>query len=142
MTPQQMADLHRLAFADERHWSADEFITFQNDPLVQIYSTDHGYALTRTVAGEAELLSLAVHPHHRRQGISARLMRQWFEVLNTTAEVAFLEVAADNLPALTLYTRFGFTVKGTRVAYYTRTSGKAVDAFLMSCSHFMQARVN
>ena len=128
-----MAEIHRLAFADERPWSAQEFQDFAKDPLVQVFDADHGYALTRTVAGQSELLSLAVHPEHRRHGTAGRLMAQWFDAIATTAEVAFLEVAADNLAALALYTRFGFMVQGTRVAYYSRTSGGAVDAFLMSC---------
>ncbi|MGJ8617874.1 MAG: GNAT family N-acetyltransferase [Sulfitobacter sp.] len=139
MTPETMADLHRLAFDDERPWSVEEFRTFIKDPLIQVYHAEQGYALTRTVAGESELLSLAVHPDHRRQGTAHQLMKQWFNTLGTTAEVAYLEVAADNLPALTLYTRFGFAIQGTRVAYYTRTSGKSVDAILMSCTDFTPA---
>ena len=137
-----MSEIHHLAFVDERPWSAKEFRGFEKDPLVQVYHADHGYALTRTVVGESELLSLAVHPDHHRQGTADHLMRQWFDALSTTAEVAFLEVAADNLAALALYTRFGFTVQGKRVAYYTRTSGTTVDAFLMSCSSFTQACVD
>jgi len=139
VTPETMAELHRLAFAEERPWSAEEFKTFIKDPLTQVYHAAHGYALTRTVAGESELLSLAVHPDHRRNGTARRLMQQWFDALSTTAAVAYLEVAADNLPALALYTRFGFTVQGTRVAYYTRITGTSVDAILMSCSDFTPA---
>ena len=139
MTPDQLAELYRFAFPNERPWSADEFATFQKDPVVQIYIADHGFALTRTVAGESELLSLAVHPDHQKRGIATALIQRWLDALSTTAEIAFLEVAADNLAALALYTRFGFSVQGKRVAYYSRTSGAAVDAFLMSCSNFDQA---
>jgi ribosomal-protein-alanine N-acetyltransferase len=134
-----MADLHRVSFADERPWSVAEFETFLKDPLIQVYHVDAGFALTRHVAGESELLSLAVHPDQHRKGNASSLMHQWFEVLRATAEIAFLEVAADNLPALTLYTRFGFAVQGTRAGYYSRTSGETIDAVLMSCTHFIQA---
>lgn len=134
-----MADLHRVAFADERPWSAQEFREFRDNAFVRIFHVDHGYALTRMIAGESELISIAVHPEHRQKGIARGLIRQWLDALKGTADIAFLEVAADNLPALALYTGFGFAVTGKRVAYYTRTSGDTVDAFLMSCTEFTQA---
>lgn len=129
-----MADLHRLAFVDERPWSAQEFREFKNNAFVRIFHAEHGYALARLIAGESELISIAVHPDHRQKGIARSLMRQWLDALEGAADIAFLEVAADNLPAFALYTGFGFEVTGKRLGYYTRRSGGTVDAFLMSCS--------
>jgi ribosomal-protein-alanine N-acetyltransferase len=78
-----------------------------------------GYAIAREVAGEGEILNLAVVPEHRGQGIAGVLLGAMLEGL-ATREVseAFLEVRESNLIALALYHAHGFRVVGRRVAYY------------------------
>lgn len=133
MTPAALATLHAAAFTTERPWSAAEFEDLLTSPLVALHSQPHGFALCRTVAGESELLTLAVDPSHQRQGIGRTLTQAWLEALHNTgaAERAFLEVASDNAGAIALYSALGFSNIGRRRAYYHRNGQQAADALVM-----------
>ena len=139
MTPDRLADLHRLAFTAERPWSAAEFTPLLDSPFVSLFAHPHGFALARTVAGESELLTLAVDPSYQRQGIGRNLVNDWLETASAHAERAFLDVASDNIPAISLYSALGFAQVGQRRAYYARKDAPAADALLMQrCLTFGQ----
>lgn len=131
MTPTALAQLHAAAFTTERPWSAHEIGGLLDDRHVILFPHPHGFALTRLILDEAELLTLAVDPAHRRQGIGDRLMTDWLAHLKDHAATAFLEVAADNAAALALYRRHGFAVVSTRRAYYRRAHMPDADAVIM-----------
>ena len=87
-----------------------------------------GFALTRAVLDEAELLLLAVTPAHRRTGVGTALMQG---VLTDCAARGVthlhLEVRENN-PAIAFYQRHGFTRQGIRRGYYRGHDGVAYDA--------------
>lgn len=90
-----------------------------------------GFALTRAIAGEAELMLLGVLPAHRGRGIGRRLIDEVRRVAGAGgATVLFLEVRADN-SALALYSRIGFQEVGRRCGYYRGRSGKLRDALTL-----------
>ena len=130
MTPAALAALHRAAFVHERPWSADEFATLLDSPHCHLAPAPQGFALWRAMAGEAELLTIAVHPEHQGRGVGASLMRGWMAQAAPLAETAFLEVAGDNGAACGLYARFGFVVVARRADYYRRADTRA-DALVM-----------
>ncbi|WP_299674106.1 GNAT family N-acetyltransferase [uncultured Roseobacter sp.] len=132
MTPQDLAALHRLAFTAERPWSAAEFADLLAEPHVSLLQRPQGFALSRTVAQESELLTLAVHPDHRRRHIADALLTEWMQTAQ--ADHAFLEVAADNHAALALYRKHGFAETGRRTAYYRRADAPLADAVLMTAA--------
>lgn len=132
MTPEEMSRIHGAAFVHERGWSAAEFEQMLAQPYIQHFSTVGGFALTRTLAGESELLTLAVAPEHQRRGIARTLLTQWLKYSSPLADTAFLDVAADNTAALALYDSLLFQRSNIRKTYYTRKSGPAADAILMS----------
>ncbi len=132
MTPEEMAKIHKAAFIHERSWSAAEFETMLTQPYIQPFCTNGGFALTRTLAGESELLTLAVAPEQQRRGIARSLLTQWLKISSPLADTAFLEVAADNIGALNLYDSLLFQSSNIRRAYYTRKNAPAVDAILMT----------
>ncbi|MEM1073521.1 MAG: GNAT family N-acetyltransferase [Pseudomonadota bacterium] len=132
MTADDMAKLHKASFAPERGWNAAEFENFLRAPHCEVFSRAGGFALLSVIAGEAELLTLAVHPERRRQGIADAIMKEWMQAVD--AGTAHLEVAADNEAALSLYAKHGFSCVGRRRAYYTRPGGTPVDAVLMQAS--------
>lgn len=134
MTPDEMATIHKAAFTHERGWHADEFASLMAQPYITTFTDNGGFALTRTLASESELLTLAVAPKHQRRGIASHLLAQWITAVQPQAETAFLEVATDNHGALALYEKHGFTRTGLRKAYYARTNGTRVDAVLMTCA--------
>ncbi|MEO1562509.1 MAG: N-acetyltransferase [Pseudomonadota bacterium] len=130
MTPNDMAALHALCFKTPRPWTEHEIEKLISSKGVQVSSSPLGFAITRDVAGEAELLTIAVHPGHRRSGIASALLHQ--AIANLSAEILFLEVASDNLGAHAFYEKNGFNLIGTRKAYYRRTDGSRLDARLYS----------
>ena len=83
---------------------------------------------TQVLEPEAEILSVAAHPNHRRKGIAKALLARFFEE-NPGLSSVFLEVRRSNLPAQALYASFGFAVYGERKNYYGRP---VEDAVLMS----------
>lgn len=131
MTPQQLAALHQSAFSAERPWSAAEFEALLDSPHVGVFTAAHGFALTRTVAGESELLTLAVDPAHQRQGIGRDLTQDWLSAITPYADTAFLEVAQDNSAAHALYLSLGFAEIGRRPAYYKRSNAISADAIVL-----------
>lgn len=129
-----LAATHAACFALPRPWSAEEFASFLADPLVFLIGDPQGFLLARAVAGEAEILTLAVAPMARRQGRARDLLAQFRTAARLRhAEIAFLEVAADNAAARALYLGFGFAETGCRRDYY-RDATKRMDAIVMTCA--------
>jgi ribosomal-protein-alanine N-acetyltransferase len=96
-----------------------------------------GFALISTVLDEAELLQIAVDPGHRGEGISINLLNAAVVYLRQRGIIRLmLEVRQSNLPAISLYRRFGFVEEGIRKAYYPPLikGGLREDALLFSYS--------
>ncbi len=131
MTPERLAALHTAAFTQERPWTAQEFASLLQSDFIELIPHENGFVLFRTVAGESELLTLAVHPDHQGHGIGRELVRKWLFSLEGKADTAFLEVAADNTSAILLYTSEDFAEIARRPAYYARKNAAAADAIVM-----------
>ena len=133
------ARLHREAFEPmgERGWTRQDIAGLLASPgtagfLLTEATFDVGMAICRVVADEAELLTVAVDPGHRRRGAARLLLGSVVEqVRGGGALTLFLEVAADNPGARTLYDALGFAVVGRRAGYFERRGRPAVDAFVM-----------
>lgn len=81
------------------------------------------------IAGEGEITNVAVLPGCRGRGISSRLMQE--AVDRSAAENIYsltLEVRAGNIPAISLYEKFGFVTEGRRPGFYR---DPAEDALIM-----------
>jgi ribosomal protein S18 acetylase RimI-like enzyme len=90
-----------------------------------------GYLLATTIVDEAEILSIAVSADHQKCGRGTGLLRHFLAyIVAQDVKTVFLEVAADNLSALTLYYRHGFAEFGRRPSYYRRSDSDC-DAILM-----------
>jgi ribosomal-protein-alanine N-acetyltransferase len=88
-----------------------------------------GFVLSRTASDEAEILTLAVAPAHRRRGLARRLLCDHLESLaEAGAKLLFLEVGTENGAARALYASLGCTPVGERKGYYR--SGRA-DALVL-----------
>ena len=87
-----------------------------------------GFALSRVVMDEAELLLLACEPRQRGSGIGGALLRSVMaDAVRRGAARLHLEVRAGN-PAIGLYDREGFQPVGRRRDYYKGSNGKVFDA--------------
>lgn len=133
MTPTDLAALHARAFTTPPPWSEAAFAAFLTDPLAFLLTEgDAAFLLGRAVAGEAELLTLAVAPESRRRGLGRKLLARFlYQARLRGAATAFLEVAEDNTPARALYAAQGFAETGRRPAYYARPDGTRIAAIAM-----------
>jgi len=75
--------------------------------------------LARVTEDEAEVLTLAVAPQIRRQGVATALLTGAMTAAREqAARTMVLEVAIGNATARSLYDRAGFVVAGRRPRYY------------------------
>lgn len=130
------ADIHAAAMADGlggEAWGAASFRTLlAGSDTIGWIAKDRGVVLARAAAGEAEILTIGVHPAARRQGLARALLHVCYGVLPAMgAERLLLEVAVDNGPALALYRSEGFAAVGRRPRYYRRGRDR-IDALTMA----------
>ena len=77
----------------------------------------------------AELITLDVHPDHRRHGIATALLTESLNRLRTLGHRhVTCQIAEDNIASLTLHRNLGFRALGSLPGYY----GSGRDALLMS----------
>lgn len=135
---EQLAAIHCSAFEaiGQQGWSASQIgSTLQPEGGFAVVAHGEGQArgfiLIRVAAGEAELITVAVHPSAHRSGIARALVvaaRMRLEAEG--AETLFLEVRSDNVPAIALYEKLGFSKAGLRAGYYKTTAGERIDALM------------
>ena len=132
MSARNLESIHRTSGYAHRIWSASEYNTLLEDPRTVLVQDTYCFAIGRLVAGEAELLMIAVAQEHQGQGLGRRSLNIFEEVLITKgATCCFLEVAKTNISACTLYEAEGFEVISTRKAYYQLGKNNSVDALIM-----------
>lgn len=126
-----LAEVHALALA--KPWTAAELArTMAGSGAFTIAAMAGdaclGFVTARALAGEAEILTLAVLPRHRRGGVGRALVEAAAATATANgAGVIWLEVAEHNAAAKALYGGAGFEVSGRRARYYADGS----DAVLM-----------
>jgi ribosomal-protein-alanine N-acetyltransferase len=136
------AAIHASAFAADwdQRWDRQAFAELLAMPgafglMAQPADADQaaGLVLVRVAADEAEIVTLAVLPERRRQGLGFALMRRAeSEARGRGAGRLFLEVAEDNFAARKLYADLGFATVGKRPAYYARGPLGSAAAIVMA----------
>ncbi|QTD56564.1 ribosomal protein S18-alanine N-acetyltransferase [Parasphingorhabdus cellanae] len=87
-----------------------------------------GFAISREIAGEEELLMIAVDPKYQNAGIGLAILKKLISDAENNGTIAvFLEVRSNN-PAQSLYQKLGFKKIGLRPAYYTGSNKEKFDA--------------
>lgn len=116
-----MGAIHRMAFPLDDAWGRDAIALQLALPGVFGWLDPHGgMIIARIAADEVEVLTLAVIPKVRRQGIATRLLNTAMtHACGRGARTAFLEVSVDNAAAQALYERANFTPAGRRPRYYS-----------------------
>lgn len=131
----QATSLHAASFA--RGWTEVEISRLITDPNVEANAlvSHHrlaGFILSRIAADEAEVLTIAVDPAWRKQGLGRQLLRNHLARLAGRRVTAlFLEVEDENKAARALYARSGFEQVGERQAYYARPDGTRGHALVL-----------
>jgi ribosomal-protein-alanine N-acetyltransferase len=132
-----VAAIHQRSFA--RPWAAADFMRYAYAPEchgVVAWRDDviAGAIVICIAGGDAEILTIAIDPEWRRQGIAGSLLtRAIADAASHGAEALFLEVGVSNDAALALYERLGFIRTGRRPKYYTTPDGPE-DAIVMKRS--------
>jgi [ribosomal protein S18]-alanine N-acetyltransferase len=123
-----LAAIHAAAFPQHDAWGEDAIALQLALPgAFGLIDERGGMLLGRITVDEAEVLTLAVAPLERRQGIATGLLRATTERVRAHGGTAmFLEVAIGNAPALALYRREGFIEVGRRRHYYSDSSDALV----------------
>lgn len=127
-------ELERALFADP--WSIEAFLSelaYVPDSRWYVVAEDEhgltGYAGLRAVGPDGDVQTLAVAPRAQRRGLGAALLDALLEqAAHRGCTQVFLEVRADNAPALALYLSRGFERGGVRHDYY----GAGADAVVMT----------
>jgi len=120
----ELAGLHGRCFP--RGWDAASIGIFIADlACVVLVATAgeagacQGFLVARASSDEAEILTLAVDPSHRREGIARALLAATITKLKLAGIAQlFLEVECGNAAAEGLYRGFGAKSVGRRPAYY------------------------
>ncbi|MDD4493995.1 MAG: ribosomal protein S18-alanine N-acetyltransferase [Eubacteriales bacterium] len=88
-----------------------------------------GYVGMWKVIDEGHITNIAVHPGYRRNHIASALLEKIIESCQNSGLTAItLEVRESNIPARSLYEKYGFKVEGRRKRYY---SDNDEDALIM-----------
>lgn len=130
----RLAELERELFAEDA-WSEESWwAELAGRPrrsyvVVEGVSGLEGYAGVDLGGEVADVMTVAVVPGHRGQGLGDRLVGELLRrAVEGGAGSVMLEVRADNRPARRLYERHGFEETSVRRRYY-QPSG--VDAVVM-----------
>lgn len=114
-------------------WNGAQCLSMLAMPYTHLWiaqSNDNicGFAFTRAIYENVELLMIATHPEYRRQSIAQNLMHHIIKdsICNDRCRI-FLEMRKGNI-AEKLYDKFGFIKIGIRKNYYNGASGQSYDA--------------
>ena len=135
-TDTDAVDRIMAAAFDQRYgeaWTRSQCLGIMTMPgvwltLARIGDEAVGFALSRAIVDEAELLLIAVDPASRRRGVGGALLRSVIaESRGRDVHRLHLEVRANN-PAVALYAAHGFVPAGVRRDYYRSRAGETFDA--------------
>jgi ribosomal-protein-alanine N-acetyltransferase len=138
MIPEDLDEVLTIeASASPTPWSKNMFIEEIQNPTSGCFvmKTEIGskqpvisFICFRNIAGESELINIAVHPHYRRLGAGRKLMEFYIEFSSRRGSRAFyLEVNSSNRSAIRLYQSFSYQSFGVRKKFYQ----EKFDALLM-----------
>lgn len=116
-----------------RPWSASLFLSELAQKSSRSYLVARhegevvGYAGMMFTGLEAHITNIAVDPDFHGRKVGSRLMLKLVtEAVARGARTLSLEVRVSNLPAQTMYGKFGFSVVGVRKGYYIETKEDAL----------------
>ena len=125
-----LSAIHARAFPEDECWDERIIAGQLSQPGVfGLIDGRGGMVLARQAADEAEILTVAVVPERRQQGLGGSLIAAAAEEARQRgARTLFLEVSTRNPAARGLYQALGFVQVGRRRGYYADGS----DALTLS----------
>ena len=135
MTVEDIEDVVKIEAAayGEHHWSKSSFYDEMNNNLAKYYCVRIpsgeiiAYAGTWGIIDEAHITTIAVKPDYTRRHVGEALMVKILEDCYAEKfKYLTLEVRESNIPAICLYTKYGFNSLGTRKGYYQDNNESAL----------------
>jgi ribosomal-protein-alanine N-acetyltransferase len=133
----QMADIHKASFPVG--WPDSDMVQhIQKDLCLCVFDPDTSlviaFALFQIGGDQADVLTIATAPEHRRKGCARLLLDASEQALKEQrVKTLYLDVSEKNEGAIILYKSCGYHPIGRRPAYY-RTSAGRVAALTFSKS--------
>ena len=143
-TLEHLASVARLEeIGGDAHWSEGQFrqeldmshsriFVILADQPVQVESSPGVHEVVAyggfwSVAGEAQMTNIVVHPQQRRQGLGRRLLEHLLATAkHERCQTFVLEVRATNHAAQQLYAACGFKPVGRRPNFYQSPTDDAI----------------
>jgi ribosomal-protein-alanine N-acetyltransferase len=112
------------------HWTAVQYQRLLEGGFVWVAEHESGicgFVCAKAVAGEWEIENIVVAPECQRRGMAGKLMGALISAAQRRAGTRILlEVRESNLPARSLYEKYGFAPVGRRKSYYLHPVEDAV----------------
>jgi len=121
----------------EQLWTKDQFrsiLAISGTTALVISKKDQpiGFILSRNVVQQVEILTFCVLPAYRKQGVGHALLGEFCRSTSISGDAEiFLEVRENNMAAIALYEKNGFTIIGRRKDYYGGKGTPHQDALVM-----------
>ncbi len=118
-------------------WTAAQCLSLLSLPACQLVlalrnDLVEGFAMSRWVLDEEELLMIGINPKSQREKIGSQLLTHLItRACAQKRSKLFLEVRSGN-PAQNFYENMGFVTDGLRKNYYRGADGSAHDAITMT----------
>ena len=135
-----LTEIHAEAFAN--YWNPNDFNDFfaisgTTGLLAEAEGATNsfpaGMAVLRVIGDQADIITIAVRPRHRRQGLARALMQHAMDLaIKSGASTMYLDVEEGNIPAIYLYEALGFRQLSRRKLYYRQKDGTYTDALVMT----------
>ncbi len=125
-----IAELEELCFSDP--WSKKDIFSYICSSDGMCFTALDGdrpiaYVIGRLIAPEGEIYRIATSPDRRGRGVAYRLLSYALKTERGRGlENTFLEVRSRNVPAIALYTSYGFREIGRRKNYYKNPDDDAI----------------
>lgn len=112
-------------------WSAESFLSEvkkDNGIVICCYADNCvvGLICGYFAGDEADITSVAVDENYRRFGIASELIREFLHSLPECVNEIFLEVRESNIPAISLYQKYGFEKLSIRKNFYSNPDENAM----------------
>lgn len=141
----QMMDIERKVF--EYPWSASQM----KDSILSAHTETWGlcdlnnqliaFSLVSIIFDEAEILNFAVAKSYQYQGFGQKLLAYLMNHLSyKQIKKLFLEVRVTNIPAISIYEKYGFKQTFIRKGYYPRENRKE-DALVLQANLQIQSKI-
>lgn len=102
------------------YWSERQILDVCDDIYVLKDKTiTLGFIVIKKISPDAEIHNLIIKDNYRNRGLGKFLVKLMLDTLEESITRIYLEVAANNEPALRLYRALGFTEIGRRQGYYS-----------------------